>query len=258
MKIIIERGNNKRLILPMNPDNLRINRPSSSQKVNVVGLGQVSIPQSADLRSGTIKSFFWKYLFDNLLKRYTIDVFTEAISLATIRGSESEGLLVDDSKKFKLLNEYITWIEEWQNNKEHARLTVVTMPHEPKQSIDYEVTCEGFNWEVKAGEEGDIYYELEFLEWKNTSAQELSTKIDQNGNLIAEKSNGNNRTTVKEKIQEVIAKPKDTLWGIARKYGEGGYDDWRMLYAIPQNAIIIANFIANLDGQTLKMPREWL
>ena len=256
MKIIIERKN-KRLILPINPSNLKVNRPSTAQKVNVVGLGQVSIPQSPDLRSGTINSFFWKYLFDNVLQRYTTDIFTEAVSLATIRGVGSEGLLVDDSKRFKLLNEYVTWLEEWQDSKENARLTVVSMPNEPKYNIDYEVTCERFNWDVKAGEEGDIYYELDFLEWKNISAQELTTQTDENGNLKAQKSGGNLRTKFKEKVQEITTKPTDTLWGIARQYGEGKYDDWRRIYDIAQNKSLIANNLTNLSGLTLKIPKEW-
>lgn len=258
MKIIIERSSNKRLILPVNPNSLRINRPSNSQKVDVIGLGQVSIPKTPDLRSGNINCFFWKYLFDNVLQRYTTDVFTEALSLATIRGVGSEGLLVDDSKKFKLLNEYVSWLENWQDTKEHARLTVVSMPNEPKYNIDYEVTCEKFDWEIKAGEESDIYYELDFLEWKNIAAEELTTKVNTDGNIIAQKNNGTNRTSVKEKVQEIKAKPSDTLFSIARKYGEGKYDDWRKIYDIPQNVKILANNIANLNGQTLKMPKEWL
>ena len=257
MKIIFEYLN-RRLILPVNPESLRINRPSSSQKVNVVGLGQVSIPQSPDLATISIKSFFWKYLFDNILQRYTTDIFTEALSLATIRGVGSEGLLVDDSKRFRLLNEYIDWFNEWQESKEHARFTVVTMPNEPKQSIDFEVVCDNFDYWVEAGQEGDYYYELHLTEWKNIAAQELTTETDENGNLVAEKSNGNNRTSFKEKIQEIKAKPTDTLWGIARKYGEGKYDDWRKLYDMPQNASIIANNIANLKDKTLKIPTEWL
>jgi len=257
MKIIFE-YKNKRLILPVNPESLRVNRPSSAQKVDVVGLGQVSIPKSPDLATISIKSFFWKYLFDNILKRYTIDVFTEAISLSTIRGIGSEGYLVDDSKKFKLLDGYVDWFKEWQDSKEHARFTVVTMPNEPKQKIDFEVTCEKFDYWIEAGQEGDYYYELDLLEWKNTSAQELTTQIDENGNTVAQKSNGNNRTTVKEKVEEIIAKPKDSLWEISRKYGEGKYDDWRKLYDLPQNKSIIANNITNLNGQTIKMPMEWL
>ena len=244
--------------MPINPTNLKINRPSSAQKVEVIGLGQVAIPQSPDLRSGSINSFLWKYLFDNVLQRYTVDMFTETLSVATIRGSGNDGYLADDSKKFKLLNEYITWLEEWQDSKEHARLTVVTMPNEPKQSIDYEVVCERFNYEVRAGEEGDYYYELDFVEWKNMSAEELTTKIDDEGNVIAQKNNGSNRTSVKEKATEIQTKPSDTLWSIAKKYGEGKYDDWRKIYDIPQNASIIANNIANLGNVTLKLPKEWL
>ena len=257
MKIIFE-YQNKRLILPVNPESLRINRPSSAQKVNVVGLGQVSIPQSPDLATISIKSLFWKYLFDNVLQRYTTDMFTEAVSLATIRGVGSEGLLADDSKKFRLLDEYVKWFEEWQASKEHARFTIVTMPNEPKQSFDFQVTCENFDYWIEAGQEGDYYYELNLLEWKNISAQELETKIDENGNNIAQKSNGNNRTSTKEKATEIKTKISDTLLSVARKYGNGEYDDWRAIYSLPQNTSIIANNITNLGNKTLKLPMEWL
>lgn len=262
MKIIFEYGSNggtkKRLILPVNPDHLEIITPSNAQKVNIVGLGQVSIPQGQDLSHGSIESFFWQYLFDNILKRYTTDYFTEALSLATIRQTGDEGFMQDDSKKFRLLNEYVRWFKEWQASKEHARFTVVSMPNEPKYDIDMYITCENFQWQVKAGEESDYYYRLDFLEWKNISAVELNTTTDENGNTTAEKNNGNNRTSVKERVREVVTKPTDTLWGIAKRYGEGKYDDWRKIYDIPQNATIIANNLANLSNQTLKMPMEWL
>ena len=260
MKIIFEYGttsNKKRLILPVNPDNLKVNIPSSAQKTEVVGLGQISIPQSPDLATMSIKSFFWKYLFDNVLKRYTIDTFTEALSLSTINGVGSEGFLVDDSKKFKLLNEYVEWFKTWQASKEHARFTVVTMPNEPKQSFDFEVTCESFDYWVEAGQEGDYYYELNLLEWKSYDVEELSTKTDENGITTAQKNKGKSRISIKEKAKEVIAKPSDTLWGIARKYGNGEYDDWKRIYELSQNKEIIANNLLNLNGQTLKIPKVW-
>ena len=157
----------------------------------------------------------------------------------------------------KVLNEYINWFEEWQDSKKHARLTVVTMPNEPPQSVDLKVTCESFDYWVEAGQEGDYYYELNFLEWKNISAQELTTKTDETGNITAEKSGGNLRTTVQEKPQEITVKPTDTIWGIARKYGKGEYNDWLALYSLAQNKEIIANNLLDLSGQTLKIPKEW-
>ena len=182
MKIIFEYGQ-KRLILPVNPESLRVNIPSNAQKVNVVGLGQVSIPQGPDLATISVKSFFWKYLFDNILQRYTTDYFTEALSLATIRQVGSEGFMEDDSKKFTLLNEYITWFKTWQASKQHARFTVVTMPNEPKQSFDFEVVCDNFDYWVEAGQEGDYYYELNLTEWKNISTTSLKDQKKMYSNI---------------------------------------------------------------------------
>lgn len=267
MDIILEynyENKTKRIKLPVNPEEFHTNIPSSSQKVNVVGLGQVSIPQKPDLATFEIKSFFWKYLFDkDRLKRFAA-AYGEALvdevgKRAVGEGFSANGMISQfDSDKFKDVWNYVEWFEVWQDRCVPARISVLASPTESRQHIDYQVTCENFKHWIKAGEEDDFYYELSLVEYKDISSKELTTQTDTNGNIKAQKVGGVSRTKIKEKVQEIKGKPKDTLWGIARRYGEGKADDWKKIYSIPQNAKIIGNNFTDLNGKVLKMPTEWL
>lgn len=255
---IIFQYEDKKIKLPVNPESLRKSTSSSAQKVNVVGIGQISVPQSASLATISVKSFFWKYLFDNSLTRLgsNIDRVRNAMSSTDERFGTN---LLDDSTKFKTLTEYVKWFEDWRDSKKPARFTVVTLPNEPAEYFDLDVTCERFDYEAKAGEEGDYYYEMELLEYRHYEAKELNTKTDaQTGKTVAETPQKSRLQTFKEKVNEIRVKPVDTVWTIAKKYGNGEYDSWKQLYNIGYNRNIIANNLKDLGNKTLQMPKEWL
>lgn len=255
---IIFQYEDKKIKLPVNPESLRKSTSSSAQKVKVVGIGEVSIPQSASLATISVKSFFWKYLFDNSLTRLgsNIDRVRNAMSSTDERFGTN---LLDDSTKFKTLTEYVKWFEEWRDSKKPARFTVVTLPNEPAEYFDLDVTCERFDYEAKAGEEGDYYYEMELLEYRHYEAKELNTKTDSTtGKTIAETPQKSRLQTFKEKVNEIRVKPVDTVWTIAKKYGSGEYDAWKQLYNIGYNRNIIANNLKDLGNKVLQMPKEWL
>lgn len=269
---IIFQYEDKKIKLPVNPESLRKSTSSSAQKVKVVGIGEVSIPQSASLATISIKSFFWKYLFDTSFNR-VIGLFnnqsSEGISNNRVSGvvtntiqsvnNKTSGSLLDDSTKFKTLTEYVKWFEDWRDSKKPARFTVVTLPNEPAEYFDLDVTCERFDYEAKAGEEGDYYYEMELLEYRHYEAKELNTKTDSTtGKTVAETPQKSRLQTFKEKVKEIRVKPVDTVWTIAKKYGSGEYDSWKQLYNIGYNRNIIANNLKDLGNKTLQMPKEWL
>ena len=282
MYIMFKYGS-KSLVLPVNPESLRVHTSSSAQKVNVIGIGQVSVPQDADLKTISVKSFFWKYLFDNDVSRSLVSYFgregtvgndllnrasetrglSKVTNTASSLNSQFNGAFTDDSKKFKTLIEYIKWFEDWRDSKEPARFTVITLPNEPKAYFDFDVTCESFDYEEKAGEEGDYYYEMELLEYRHYQAKELNgtkTETDaQTGETkqVAKEAD-KSRLTVKEKVSQIVTKPGETLWTLAKKYGDGEYDSWKQLYNISYNRNIIANNLRDLSGKTLQMPKEWL
>lgn len=272
MDIIIE-YNSHRITLQVNPENIQINRPSSAQKTNIIGIGQVAIPQEPDLASFSIKSFFWKYLFDkNKLKRLAKTLAESALEIGariitgdTSSNNYSFGITNDDDYFTSVWN-YIDWIEAWQANAEPARITIVSAPNEQKQHFDYFVTCEQFNYEKRAGEEDDYYYELELLEYRHYGAEELTVKENRdsggsnggNNKATGEKSSKSRLNTSEKTPVEIEVKTNENIWSITERYGSGGENEWTLLYNTAKNKEKIANNLNDLKGQVLQLPKEWL
>ncbi len=273
MNIIFE-YEQKRLILPVNPESVKVSIPSSSNTVNVIGIGQVSVPQDAGLAKVSIKSFFWKYLFDTSILRYAE---TYISSSSTVGSSILSGIssvdtklkdltgtgLIDDSKKFKLLNEYVQWFRDWQQSKKPARWTIVVPPDEPPQCFDFNVTCENFNYEIVAGEETDYYYEVELQEYRNYGAEKVDTQQDSStGKTTATKTTHNRLSSTKAQTPSTVTvNSKQNLWSVTKQYGSKVKnkvgDNWKLIYSMPANKSIIANNIKDLTGQTLQIPTDW-
>ena len=150
MDIIFEYEKN-RIVLPVNPEEIEVNIPSSSQKVNVIGIGQIAVPQEPDLATVSIKSFFWNYRFTDILNRYGANIIRQTVT----SGLRADSRMIDDSSRFTMLNQYVTWFSDWQKSKKPARWSIVASPLEPKQIYDFDVTCENFKHSIKAGEEQD-------------------------------------------------------------------------------------------------------
>lgn len=259
MNIIFE-YQGKRLILPVNPEEIEVDIPSPSKIENVIGVGQVSIPQSANLAKVSIKSFFWKYLFDNDILKTLGGLSSSVNNVLNSANSLVGGGLTDDSSKFKLLNEYVQWFKEWKASNKPARWTIVVPPNEPPQCFDFNVTCEDFKYKIVAGEETDYYYELELLEYREFGAKKIDTKTDENGNITAQPNNNKPRVDNKEPLQPKITakKPLNTVWSMTQANARGDFKNWKSLYNILENKSTIASNLQNLAGQTLKMPKEWL
>ena len=79
----------KTLKFPINPEVLKKVIPSSAETVDIVGLGEVSVPQTPKLAEMTIDSFFWQEL----------------------------STLVPPAL-------YVNWLEEWQKSKKPAFMVV--------------------------------------------------------------------------------------------------------------------------------------
>lgn len=254
MDIIFEYEKN-RIILPVNPEEIEVVKSSSAQKAKVIGIGEIAIPQEPDLATVTIKSFFWNYRFTDLISRYG----TNLLRQSTTSGLRGDSNMTDDSVKFTMLNQYIKWFEDWQLSKKPARWSIITSPLEPKQIYDFDVTCESFRHSIKAGEEQDYYYELQLIEHRAYGASELDTRTDaQTGKTKANQTFKQRLQGAKETLTELRVKPGETLWSITQKYGQGGYDEWKMIYNVAQNKGAIANNLRNLQGQVLQLPKEWL
>ena len=279
MNIIFE-YETKKLILPINPDKVKITKPSPSQRVDVVGIGEVSVPQTRKLASISISSFFWEDMFNQnflLSGLGSISGFLPSSIKNSIENQVQKGLnkvkdtignisksqvvqgafnsMMDDSQKFKVLNEYVKWFEDWQASGKPARWTIVVPPNEPPQCFDFNVTCESFTYEVRAGEEGDYYYELELLEWRNYGAKVLNPKEQSDGSVKYE-TQPEVRLDVKAEIkQEITATKKDSLWSMSKRYCQ---ENWQDIYNETANKVALSASPQDISGQILKIPKQYI
>ena len=280
MNIIFEYSD-KKLILPVNPQNVKITKPSQSQKVEVIGIGEVSVPQKRKLATIDISSFFWKDLFDQsflLAGLGAVSNYLPTTLANQIQGGIRKGVnfvgnavgqlpkastvmsaisgYIDDSQKFKVLNEYVKWFEEWQASQKPARWTIVVPPNDPPQCFDFYVTCENFNYEVKAGEDGDYYYDLELLEWRDYGARVLNSKTQSDGTTKFEQQPQSRIDANKESTpSEVATNSKDSIWSISKKWCK---DNWKDLLNEETNKIVLSTSPQDLTGQVLKIPKQYL
>lgn len=211
---------NGTMILPINPENLRVNRSSASQVVNIVSLGEVSIPQEPKLATIQINSFFWA------------------------------------NKLEKPSKEYKDWFLIWQRSKLPARWTVITSDSANPISYDLQVTCEMFNYDIMAAEEEDIYYELSLREYKPHGAKlvELESTTELTANPSPPDRYDNKPVT--PRTYTVVS--GDCLWGIAKKFSTKNGADWVELYNITENKEMIGNNPNQLvSGQILILPEIW-
>lgn len=225
------------LKFPVNPESLRKERASNSNKTKIEGLGEVSDPNTPDLAKITIESFFWH-----------------------------------DANVIKGINPtppsmYVTWLERWQKSKKPANLIVTRLNYSMK------VTCENFNHWVTAGEEKDVYFTLELLEYRPHAAKKLGIVKDKN---------------LLQKIQEIqdlifppvlvdiprpprasiskksfpnpyIVKKYETLMTVAKKI-TGSSENWKGLY--DKNKVDLGNIYESgadiPSGTKLILPDDWV
>lgn len=280
MNIMFEYGE-KKLILPVNPERVDIKKPSQSQKVEVIGIGEVSVPQKRKLATVSINSFFWEDLFNQnfllaslgSISGYLPNTLTNKIN-ETVQGGinslsgaiskipktdiiqKAVSSIIDDSQKFKLLNEYVKWFEDWQASKRPARWTIFVPPNNPPQCFDLFVTCENFEYGIRAGEEGDYYYNLELLEWRDYGAKVSDGKKQSDGTVKYEQQAPARADVTKpETPTEISTTSKDSIWSISQKYCQG---NWKDLVGETVNKVALSTSPQNISGAILKIPKQYI
>lgn len=133
---------------------------------------------------------------------------------------------------------YASWLLEWQKSRKPATLIVTRL------DFTFDVTCESFNYEIRAGEEKDIYFTLQMREYRKYGAKRLGSleeskrllekvldKIQSaTPSVLFEVPRINRLSVMKVKITSpYTTKAKETITGITKKL-TGGTDDWRALY----------------------------
>lgn len=227
---IILQYEGKLLKFPINPESLKISTPSNSDKVEIEGIGEVSIPKNVGLSTVTINSFFWRDL--NLLPS----------SL------------------------YVKWLQNWQKSKKPANLIVTRF------NYSMQVTCEKFDHEIRAGEEKDVYFSLEMVEYRSYGAKRLGSIVNKSLIKTIQDTINSIEVPILLEIPRVsrnqVNKPifnspyktrlGDTLVSIARRL-TGDSSKWKLLFN--ENKKLLGNKLTDNSelptGTELIIPEEF-
>lgn len=162
---------------------------------------------------------------------------------------------------------YVAWLEKWQKSKEPAYLIVTRL------NYSMQVTCESFRHWINAGEENDIYFELQLKEYRPYGAKKLNvvetksliqkamdlkdTVMDYVPILVDIPRVNRNRVRKLPIENPYIVKEGDTLSSITKKIT--GYTvGWRKLYNENKDEISKSKFKDLKVGTKLKVPDEWM
>lgn len=169
------------LTLPVNPEELNIERNASNEKVKIIGLGNVIVPHEEELKVVSIESFF---------PSTNSDFFTGVAPKTCV--------------------DFINRI--WKSNKV-ARITTEGLP----VNLNMYFVIDEFNYDHKAGEEEDIYYTLSITEYIPYGAKYVNMQT--NYSAIASSSNRvDNKPLIN---QVYIVKQGDSIISITKKITGG-------------------------------------
>ena len=129
---------------PINPANLKISQPSPANKPSIASIGQISIPATRGLKTVSIESFFW-----------------DAELLWSNRWCAMRAI------------DMLDHLDHWQRDKIPMRFTAESLGY------DFWVLCENLEYDRRAGEEDDIYFKLDLVEFRPYGAKII--EIDKGG-----------------------------------------------------------------------------
>lgn len=165
---------------------------------------------------------------------------------------------------------YVNWLKKWQQSRKPANFIVTRF------NYSMSVTCERFSYDTRAGEEQDVYFELDLREYRPYGARRLnqatSLSLLQKAKELLKAADSatlpvlveiprpvrgsTNRETVGNIFQAVSG--YTTLTAISRKLS-GSSEGWKSLYDDNQGELgdIIGGGREIPEGTKLKVPSEW-
>lgn len=161
---------------------------------------------------------------------------------------------------------YVNWLESWQDSKLPAKLVVTRF------NYSMNVTCESFTHWRNAGEENDIYFDLQLKEYRSYGVGigkkydpgfvnrllNLTNELTQKIAPIVVEIPRPNRSSINKPFYTTpyIVVEGDTLLSIAKKI-TGNDDKWEELYN--ENKKLISDCEMNLKvGMKLNLPKSWI
>ena len=124
--------------LPVNPEEFDYSKESGNETTDIVKLGEINRLGITNLAEISFESFF---PFHN------------------------SGSFIQTSKKFWKPNQYIDFFEKIRKEKKPCRLVITGT------KVNLLVSIESFEWQHKAGVHEDVYYSIEFKEYRTHAAK---------------------------------------------------------------------------------------
>lgn len=140
------------------PNQLEINSSSNSTVVNVMGIGEVVIQGELKLKEFSFSSFFWAE-----------DPINEAwfnYGNISSRGVDQFGIQAKKDSKQRVLDN-IRKLDTMFKNKRPLRMVFENMPY----LSTLNVVIEGIKWGYHGGEPDDVYFDINFKEYRPFGAK---------------------------------------------------------------------------------------
>lgn len=168
---------------------------------------------------------------------------------------------------------YVNWIRTWQNSKKPAKLIITRF------NFTMDVTCANFDYSIRAGEEGDVYFTLNLIEYRSYGAKKItmrnvalgssksSTFLSKLANIVNDVTsfvvlpilpvirNTNNKLAFFTSGDKLKVKKDSSIASITKDL-TGSTNDWRLLYNC--NSDILGDDTDVSVGTELVIPDEWL
>ncbi|MBO9600180.1 MAG: LysM peptidoglycan-binding domain-containing protein [Cohnella sp.] len=227
-------------ILPVLPEEIKVERGGASKEYNIVGLGRVNAMEEPELRKITIESFFPSDLSASYVYRY--------FPQTTPKAGNEEG--TDEASNFKP-HRFVQDITRWMSSKHPARFIYIGQDTvDDSAKINLPVSIDGFDYWEKAGSPGDIYFKLDLVEYVFYSPFRIKTVVQTDGSnkLVKEPAK---RADYRVPPTTYTIKPGDNLIKIARlQLGDDAR--WREIQKL--NGISDGELRSLRIGRVLQLP----
>lgn len=186
----------------------------------------------------------------------------EIVKAGNNQNEEVVGLGEINIIKFPRLKtfEVSAWFPEEEDPKEYEKFfDLVRDERKPVKFIatrlNYNmlVSVDAFTVDTRSGEEGDLYFTLEFQEWRDYTPQRVAIETNQ-GSIIVDRVSRNTEDKPVPPTDYTV-KSGDNLWKISQKYtGDGSR--WTELYSM-NKGVIGGDPNLIYPNQNIVLPSDW-